>query len=310
MSARDVDALRRAIGAEKLRLIAPSYGAHLALAVIRKFEEHVDSAVLTLVEGPDHTIKLPSAIDAHLLKVSAVIAADPVAGPVLPDFHGLVVETIEMLEESPKELVLEGDSGADTYVLTAFDFRRIVAGMIGRRFSIQFLAEYFGPLASGDFSPLAETLPGFRRTREFAMRAAMDCASGLSTERRLRIEEESRTSLIGPVADFPYPEVCEAWGVEDLGEQFRSPVESSIPTLFVSGDLDGRTPISNTEEVMLGFPNSAHIIVEQVGHEGFVFFASPALIPMIGEFFSGSMPDSARLAGPPLVFSLPRAPRQ
>ena len=115
---------------------------------------------------------------------------------------------------------------------------------------------------------------------------------------------------LGTLADFPYPEVCEAWGIDDLGEEFRAPVESSIPTLFVSGDLDGRTPISNAEEVMRGFPESSHIIVEQVGHEGFIFFASPRLIPLIGEFFSGSMPAPQRLEGPPLEFSLPQAAPQ
>ena len=60
MSARDVDAIRRALGVEKIRLVALSYGTHLALAVIRAFDEHVDRAVLALVEGPDQTIKLPS----------------------------------------------------------------------------------------------------------------------------------------------------------------------------------------------------------------------------------------------------------
>ncbi len=78
--------------------------------------------------------------------------------------------------------------------------------------------------------------------------------------------------------------------------------------LFVSGDLDGRTPITNAEEVMQGFPNSAHIVVEQVGHEGFIFFAAPELMPLIGEALSGSMPASRRLAGPSLEFSLPHPP--
>jgi pimeloyl-ACP methyl ester carboxylesterase len=257
------------------------------------------------VEGPDHTIKLPANVDAHLQKISDVVAAHPVGGPLLPDFHALVVELIADLEKEPRPFELEGDDGPEIYFLTADDMRRVVAGMIGRRFSIQFIVEDFAPLAADDFTHMAGVFPGFRTTRENAMRAVIDCASGLSAARRSLIEEQVQDSLLGTAADFPYPEVCEAWGIEDLGDDFRSPVQSSVPALFISGDLDGRTPISNASEVQRGFPTSAHIVVEGVGHEGFVFFASPELVPLIGEFFAGAMPASRRLTGPALEFTLP-----
>jgi pimeloyl-ACP methyl ester carboxylesterase len=34
----------------------------------------------------------------------------------------------------------------------------------------------------------------------------------------------------------------------------------------MSGGMDGRTPISNTEEVAAGFPNHQHLIVENAAH--------------------------------------------
>lgn len=305
MSARDLDAIRQALGADKLRLVSASYGSHLSLAYIRNFEDHVDRAVLALIEGPDHTIKLPADLDTHLQKISNMIAAHPVGGPLLPDFHGLAVELIAQLEAEPMPMVSEGANGPETYMLTARDMRQIVAGMIGRRFSIQFIVEDFAPLAAGDFTHMARIFPGFRTTRENAMRAVIDCASGVSATRRRLIAEQAENSLLGTATDFPYPDVCEAWGINDLGDDFRAPVQSSVPALFVSGDLDGRTPISNAEEVMEGFPNSTHMIVGGVGHEGFVFFASPELIPLIGEFFAGAMPAGRHLEGPELEFTLP-----
>ena len=107
MSARDVDAIRRALGADKLRLVAASYGAHLALAVIRDFGENVDKAVLALVEGPDHTIKLPANVDAHLQKISEVIAAHPVGGPLLtvPECSYNVAKSVRSMLELPNMLI-------------------------------------------------------------------------------------------------------------------------------------------------------------------------------------------------------------
>ncbi len=306
MSARDVDAIREALGVAQLRLVATSYGAHLAFAYMRLFGPHVERAVLALVEGPDHTLKLPSNTDKHLAFVSDLLARDPVIGNLLPDFHHLVEQTIATLDRQPLELDVVVDDTTVTYTLTAFDFKRVVAGMIGRRFSIQFIPEDFVPLMRGELHTMAGALPGLRSTEESAMRWAMDCASGVSEARREQVVNELETSLLGMAADFPYPHVCDAWGVTDLGEAFRAPLISATPVLFVSGTLDGRTPVSNAEEVMTGFENSSHLIVEDVGHEGFVFFASPELLTLVGEFLNGRQPESQRLLGRPLEFSLPR----
>ena len=58
--ATDINTLREALGYEKINLIGGSFGSHHGLAVLRYFGEHIDRAVLSAVEGPDHTIKLPS----------------------------------------------------------------------------------------------------------------------------------------------------------------------------------------------------------------------------------------------------------
>ena len=50
----------------------------------------------------------------------------------------------------------------------------------------------------------------------------------------------------------------------------------------------------------------AHLIVEGVGHEGFVSFASPEVLPLVGEFLAGGQPPSRRFPGRPLEFTLPQ----
>jgi pimeloyl-ACP methyl ester carboxylesterase len=90
----------------------------------------------------------------------------------------------------------------------------------------------------------------------------MDCYSGISPERRRRIKQEARRTLLADTMDLPQPDICDAWGNPDLGDAFRSTVRSKIPMLFISGTFDVRTPVSNAEEVRRGFSNSYHLIID------------------------------------------------
>jgi pimeloyl-ACP methyl ester carboxylesterase len=61
-------------------------------------------------------------------------------------------------------------------------------------------------------------------------------------------------------------------------------VRSKVPALFISGSLDGRTPISNAEEVRNGFANSAHLILEGASHGDDLFLSSPAILEAVLSF--------------------------
>src|SRR5579864_2655681 len=64
-SADDIEDLRKALGYDALNLYGASYGSHLALATIRRHGTHISRAIIAMVEGLDHTIKLPSTIQRH-----------------------------------------------------------------------------------------------------------------------------------------------------------------------------------------------------------------------------------------------------
>jgi pimeloyl-ACP methyl ester carboxylesterase len=233
--------------------------------------------------------------------VSELIAADPVAGAILPDFQELVLQTIERLEtDGPFDVELNDGS---VIRLTAFQFRAHVAGSIVRRQFLRLIPREYGPMRHGDFSNLAG---GITRARTFGMRAAMDCSSGFSAERWRRVASERESTILRGVPDFPYPDVCDAWQVEDLGDGFRSAKVFDRPVQFITGTLDGLTPISNVEEVRESFPRSGHIIVERMGHEGpGIWFGSPEMMTLLGAFLQGGEPVTTRISAPPIDWVLP-----
>lgn len=109
-----------------------------------------------------------------------------------------------------------------------------------------------------------------------AMTSAMDCASGASPSRRARVERETRRALLAHL-DFLVPDVCPAWRVAELLPSERTLVQLNIPVLFISGTLDGRTPMSNAEEVWKGFSNGSHVLIDGAGHGNDLFVSSPEI---------------------------------
>ncbi len=125
----------------------------------------------------------------------------------------------------------------------------------------------------------------------------MDAASGVSTSRLQRIEEERKKSLFKNVVN---PRLDLGWPSPDLGETFRAPLISSTRTLFMSGTLDFNTPPYQAEKVRWGFSNSSHIIVDNAGHEQIL--PHPGAAPAIIRFLKGENVDDVALFHSKLTF--------
>jgi pimeloyl-ACP methyl ester carboxylesterase len=80
-----------------------------------------------------------------------------------------------------------------------------------------------------------------------------------------------------------------------------TPVKSGLPVLFISGELDGRTPAGNAEEILRGFPNGRHLTVEAAGHVDASMFI-PKTREVMLEFLQGKPVTIKKIPAPPLVF--------
>ncbi|HUE96755.1 MAG TPA: alpha/beta fold hydrolase [Longimicrobiaceae bacterium] len=305
-SAEDLESLRVALGAEKLTLWGISYGTHLALAYIRAHPERVHRAVLAGVEGPDHTYKLPARVDAVLRRVDEAIRADGKARAAAPDFLGSLDNLIRQLEREPLTVQVEHPQTGETMsvVVGAGDLRRAVYSALGEREDIERLLERGLPLLNGDFSGLALfALRQRLNNRQRVMSLSMDCASGATPARRAAIREQAGTALLGNPNTW-LDAACPNWPVEDLGDEYRSPVEASVPVLFISGSLDARTPPENAEDVLPGFPNGRHLVIEGGSHDDDLFLSSPEIAETMIAFLRGREPRE-RIVLDPIRFEVP-----
>lgn len=302
-SAHDIDAVRRALGYDEIVLWGGSYGSHLACAYLRAYGGHVARAVLIGPEGPDHTIKLPSYADTGLERIDALLARDPALRARIPDLTRMVREVLARLEAEPVTVAVGSTFGGDTEVtIGKWDAQRALAHAIGRTSTMLPVPAAVYAMSRGDFSWLAKETLRFRRNfgMHSAMAAAMDCASGLSAERAAIIARERRTSVLGDAVNFPFPGIAAAWGVADLGPEFRAPLHSDVPVLLLCGDLDSRTPVRNGRELAAQMPNARVVVCENAGHD--VDLGHPPLRAVLERFLAGGEVDVDRVVMPPPRF--------
>lgn len=133
------------------------------------------------------------------------------------------------------------------------------------------------------------------------MARAIDCASGGSEERLARVRREAAWALLGNPSEnlVRSPDFCQLFESIDLGDGFRRPIWSDARTLFVSGTLDARAPVFEAEEIRVGFPHSAHVIVDNAFHETLTI---PEVQQVVAEFLSGGDVSSQRLVAAPPHF--------
>src|SRR5262245_58497115 len=305
-SADDLDALRKALGSEKISLWAISYGTHLALATIRRHEKSIHRAILAGIEGPAHTIKLPRNTQQHLINLDKLVKSDTTLSQDIPDLLNLMKAVLDRVERAPVTVEVTDPENQQKVKVTInkFMLQYLTINFFGG--GENFLPRGYYLLSKGEFSWVAQMWLRTVRSRPgigSAMSFMMDCFSGISPERRRQIARESKETLLGDLIDFPLPDVCDAWGSPDLGAEFRNPVSSIVPTLFISGTLDVRTPVSNAEEVRKGFRSSAHLIIEGAMHSDPLFLSSPKIKEVMLQFMRGEPLATTGIVLPALKFA-------
>lgn len=303
-SADDIEALRVALGAKKVSLWGISYGTHLSLATIKRHGKNIDRAVLAGLEGLDSTHKLPSDIQQHLADFAAHVKADPVLSKEIPDFIALMRSVFESLERNPVTVEVTDPRTKQPVkvVINKFVMQFLTAATTGTG-DITRYPRFFLAASKGDYSEVAAFWLGFSRTNlGSAMSFVMDCSSGATKARTERIKREAPDTLLGNYANIVFPDICDAWNVADLGDSFRKPAKSNVPVLFISGTLDGRTPVSNAEIERKYFPNSQHLILDGAWHSDPLFLSSPRIKDIMLEFMKGNPLSATRIKLDPARF--------
>lgn len=290
-SAHDLNALRQHLHAEKVTLWGISYGSHLALAALKLFPNEIDKVVIASAEGLNQTVKLPAQTDAYFDRLQQAINTQANAAAQYPDIKALIKRVHAKLELQPLAVKLVQKDGTKLDFLFQKQHLQVLAsGMIAdpQRF-VGVLLKLYNSLDAGNLdvfnAVLARGYFNDNRISFEAMPFAMDIASGITDERLKQVQAQAKTSLLGLMLNFPMPQLNKQVPNLDLGDAFRANPISSVPTLLLSGTLDGRTYLESQYEATAGLTKLQTVTVQNAGHN--LFMSSADVTQVIKEFLAG-----------------------
>lgn len=264
----DLDAVRQALGAARINLVAASYGTRAALEYLRLYPRHVRRIVLDGVAPPDMALPEASAPDAQaafdaLLQACAQDAACQARHPELRQ------NWRELLDGLPRPVrVAHPLTGRDEDLLLTRDMLlAMVRTALYAPATASALPAALDEAAAGRFGPLvglSSALGAARGADALAqgMHFTVVCAEDLPGD-----------NASPPAADFGqglaalYREVCAFWPRGAVPAAFRQVPPASVPVLLLSGGIDPATPPRHAERVALALGKKArHEVVPQAGH--------------------------------------------
>jgi pimeloyl-ACP methyl ester carboxylesterase len=273
-AAADVDDVRRLLGYEKIALWGGSFGSHWGMTVLRYHPQAVARAVLTGMEGPDHTYDMPSGVLHSLERMAKAAERAPELAAHIPEegLLGAFALVVESAEEEPFEIeVVHPRTGKTTSV--PFDgaaVRNLALGYSGRVSSRGGMPGWPADLIAlyrGDFERAAKArlLQGDGSDLPTASFFMLDCGSGITPARLERLHGDPAAKIVGDLGNWFYENACPAWGA-DLGDDFRTGFTTDVPTVVVQGTWDVSTPFDNALELLPAFRNLHFIPVEGGSH--------------------------------------------
>lgn len=265
-AARDLEAVRIALGAERIDLFGLSYGTKLAQAYVRAYPGRVRAAAFLGTVPMDLRTPLEHASSAEralraIFADCATDAACAAAYPRLPDDWNAVLARFDAgpvsLPVGEAELLVERGPFAESLraSMTTDAGQRRIPGIIHAA-------------AKGDFTPFLDAVApgGGPPMIAEGLYLTIECSESAPRIAESAIPAATAGTFLGRYRIDEQLGACRAWPLREIDESFFAPVRSDVPALFIAGGRDHVAPLRYTEAVASGFPNSRVVVVEEMPH--------------------------------------------
>jgi len=299
-SARDIEDLRLALGADKLILYGGSYGTRLALAYARQFPENVEAMVLDspLPFSADYDNELPASVENVLRAIAMRCAEQNECGSEFPDLWANFAGAIERLEGASEQgFELSGSQVALSLVPgTAADIAKV--------------PEWMAALAAGDYTPfVSDSAPIQPSNFAWGMRLSVWCSeTGADTS---GTTDAPFAGIRAPTFD---QQLCDAWDVPKRPRSELIDPSGDYPLLVLAGEYDAITPPEwgarllsrHTSARVISIPAGLHGVTTNWGGTGCAMSIAAAFVAAPEEFLEKKVTPECVSAEPYPEFSLDR----
>ena len=265
----DAEAVRAALGAEKINLVGGSYGTRAVLEYQRQFPQQVRRAVIDGVAPPDMVLPASFSSDNQAALDALFVACEQDKGCAAREPQ-LAQRWRALLAALPRAVTLVHPltGRSEALELTRPMLLGMVRGPLYAPALAAALPAAIGEATRGRFEPLAGVATAFggRRGAQIAagMHFAVVCAEDFP--RLARSTDKPGADFGGAFATL-YDEVCPTVARGAVPDAFYTMPPARAATLVLSGGLDPVTPPRHGERAAQALGAKArHVVVPNAGH--------------------------------------------
>lgn len=270
----DLDAVRAALGYDRINLWGGSYGTRAALIFSRLFPERVRSVILDGAAPLElrFPLSVPEDNQRALDRLLADCGAEPACAAAYPTLTRDLAALFERLEREPARVSVPHPRTGEPLALT-LDRHALAMSLRVALYSTEHasLVPYLVERATaGDFGSwvaLAERGAAWSfDAMALGMTLAVLCSEDVPRLSEAEIEATSRGTFLGRVEIDEWREICSRWPAGPLPSKVEEVRPLPVPALILSGELDPVTPPRWGEAMARHFPASAHVVVPGAAH--------------------------------------------
>ena len=276
IAVKDLDAVRAALGYQRVNLYGNSYGTRVAQHYARRYPQSTRTLILDGVVNPQTVLGPAIAIDAEraLERILGRCKADASCARAFADpfsdYHALRERLVRKPEPAT---VADAKTGRPIH----FDFTQRHLSAVLRLASYDDAQAALLPLSlhlamhENNFMPLANQFRVFARTLSdafaYGMHNSVACSEDtpLIESGKLDLPALNATHM-GAEAVQSLIEACREWPKGVVDQDLHAPFKSTAAVLLLSGADDPVTPPEYANIAQRAFADSKHVIIAGQGH--------------------------------------------
>ncbi len=293
---RDLEAVRMALGYNRINLLSQSYGTRIAQIYAYQHPDIINRSAMIGVNPPGCFVWEPDTIDHQIKYYARLWEQDPRCKIESSDLE----KTMEnVLGNMPEHwLFFPIDKGKVKLITFALLYHRNTAAQV---FDTYVAAE------KGDASGLAlMTLaynfmfPSMIIWGDLASKAY---SADFDPVRDYMTEMDPPNSILGS----PFSKMLMSlgsWPTAAIPDEFRKARQTDVTTLLVNGSIDFSTPAGNATRNLLPYlTNGKQVILKEMGHTHDIWTVQrPATLHLLTSFFDTGVADNSMFTYSPMMF--------
>ncbi len=295
VAVEDLERVRQALGLSAWNLYGVSYGTRVAQTYMRRFPEAIRTATLDGVLPAD--ISLGSQIATHSqAALDALVRqceSDPACQDQFPELDEQIDRLFARLEQSPEQVRYESIRDG-SWQEESFTRVHLVAVVRMALYNSDVLSVLPQMIDAADRNNNFVALVRLAQRLDIIDEIALGMHNSVLCTEDVPFYSESTDpnlehTYMGPEWLAGLRALCEEWPQGVVGEDFKTPLSSDIPTLLLSGERDPITPPAYAERLERTLKNVRHLVVPERGHHVGVQGCTP---DVIARFVASADPSS------------------